>query len=250
MKKLLIVSTLITATGIAGSSLATPLSWGLGTGSGLCTTGLGNTCTFTSAGETLTARAYVTNDNPGLGLFVKATLKQFSGGLGVKSPGESSGSPQHAVDNDGKDELIVFEFNDPTYLFTGFQIGWKQNDADIRAWIGGNALSAGYNFFGEKFSNLGTLGGGFTALNFSDVPTNTTQNFGAIGIAGRYLILAAAPYNLDGYDKKLDYFKISQISGSAPSVPPSEVPEPGILALLGIAIVGFVFGRKRALCHA
>ncbi len=248
MKKFLIISTLITAAGIAGSSLATPLTWNLGTG-GTCTSGVGNTCTFTSAGETLKARAYATNDNPGLGLFVKATLNQFSGGLGVNSPGESSGSPQHAVDNDGKDELFVFEFNDPTYLFTGFQIGWKQNDADIRAWIGGNTLAAGYNFSGEKFSNLSTLGGGFTALNFLNVPTNTTQNFGTTGIAGRYLILAAAPYDRDGYDKKFDYFKISQVSGAEP-LPTNQVPEPGILALLGIAMAGFGFGRKRAVCHA
>lgn len=242
MKKLLVISALVAVAGLAGSSYATPVSWGLGSSSGTCTSGVGNECTFTSAGKALKARAYATNDNPGLGLFVKAAINQYSGGLGVKSPSESSGSPQHAVDNSGKDELIVFEFSNTDYLFTGFQIGWRQNDADIRAWIGGDALGAGYNFFGTKFSDLGSLG--FTAFDFLNVPVNTTQNFGANGMAGRYLILAAAPVNL-GYDNKNDYFKIGQISGDDRPKPPVEVPEPGTLALLGIALAGLGIGRAR-----
>jgi hypothetical protein len=173
--------------------------------------------------------------------FQKATLTVWDGGLGVKSAGESSGSPQHALDNNGKKELIVFENNATDYSFTGFGIGWKSNDwryndSDISAWVG--SLAAGFDFTGKKFADLAGLG--FTKLDFSNVPTNTTQSLGSL--AGNFLILAPKPANSNSND----YVKIDQVSGFIPPPPPpTNISEPGMLALMGIALVALGACRSR-----
>lgn len=234
---------LIIGIGFTAHLAATPLHWNLNTSTDNCNnSGIGNTCEFTSnTGEEIKVNAYSTNNNNGTGTFAKATLTVWSGGIGVKNSFDSneSGSPNHATDNDGKDDLVVFQHYDPSYLFTGFQIGWKQSDADITAWIGGNSLGANYDFTGKHFSDLAGLG--FTKFTFSNVAVNTTQDLDPDTV-GRYLIIAPTEFDsrtncgsrhrsaCDQYD----YFKISQISGDEPVT----IPEPGTLALFGISLFG------------
>lgn len=243
MNKILTISLLI---GISFTThlAATPLHWNLNSSTDDCNNwGVGNSCKFASnTGEEIKVNAYSTDNNNGTGAFAKATLTVWSGGIGVKNPFDTneSGSPNHATDNSGKDDLVVFQHYNPSYLFTGFQIGWKSSDADITAWIGGNSLGANYDFTGTHFSDLAGLG--FTKFTFNNVPVNTTQDLDPDTI-GRYLIIAPTEFDpstncgrrgrsaCDQYD----YFKISQISGDEPVT----VPEPGTLALFGVALFGF-----------
>ncbi len=211
----------------AGMVLAGPITWNTDSASASCTGGSGNSCTFTYNSYGLTARAFATVSNSATSSFQKATLTVWDGGLGVKSAGESSGSPQHALDNNGKKELIVFENNATDYSFTGFGIGWKYNDSDISAWVGSEV--AGFDFTGKKFADLAGLG--FTKMDFSNVPTNTTQSLGSL--TGNFLILAP---NFTA-DSKSDYVKIDQISGFITPPPPTNISEPGMLALMCIALV-------------
>ncbi len=231
MKRFIATGILTLSIGPIGSVLADPISWDTNSSSGTCSSGVGNACTYNKDGYELTARAYSTTNNSGTGKFEKATITRWSGGIGVKNPdqGNEGWSPNHSLDDSGRDELIVFENDTPGYSFTGFEIGWRYRDSDISAWVGN--IATDYDFTGKRFSDLAGLG--FTKINFSNVPTNTTRSLGAN--TGNHLILAPRK------DGNSEYVKISQINGQTPT----QVSEPGMLALFGITLVGFWANRRR-----
>lgn len=246
MKKLLVGGAVILSAGLAGTAAAAAITWDTihnsSSTSDNCSAGIGNSCTFNKDGEILKARAYATNNNNGSGEFEEATIAVYNGGIGVRNPDQWTEWfwPQHGVDSYGRNDLVVFEYASE-YKSTGFEIGWKFFDSDIRAWVGGEDLGAGYNFEGVKFADLAGLG--FTSENFNNVPINTQRSLDS-DATGLYLILTPRHYN--------DFFKISQITGERgivvpppPPDPQNPVPEPGTAALLGIALAGFWANRRR-----
>ncbi|SEM78097.1 hypothetical protein [Nitrosomonas marina] len=215
---------------------AKPVSWSTDSDSAVCTSGVGNSCIFTESGYTLTARAYSTTNNSGSGVFQKATLISWGSGLGVRNPDQINEilSPNHALDDSGRDELIIFESNYPGNVFTGFEIGWRRNDSDISAWVG--SLFAGFDFTGLRFSGLG--GSGFIKNNFSNVPVGTQRLLRPGKFDGNYLILAPK------HDSNSEYIKISRINGNIPN----QIPQPGILALFVASGLGLWVSRRRNIC--
>lgn len=193
--------------------------------------------------ERVKARGYYTNDSSGNDRFRQGYVATWDGsGIGVFASDDSSGSPQHAIDNNGKDNYLLLEFDSNDYLLTAFQIGWKSGDADVEIWIGGNDLGAGF----DLDSNLAVCGGwcerddlgslGFTKLPvFSNVTVSENWREVNTDLRGRYLIIVAA------YDSSAnDYFKLEGIQGEE-----IEVPEPATSLLLGGGLLALGYLRRR-----
>ena len=65
------------------------------------------------------------------GSLVRETSGRWSG-LGVMSTGETAGEvPNHALDNAGNTEFLLFDFGTTLWALTEVGIGWYQNDSDI-----------------------------------------------------------------------------------------------------------------------
>lgn len=181
-----------------------------------------------------------------------ANIAIYGGGLGAShSDGEDSGSPQHAVDNDGRYELVMFDFGGTSITLTEVQLGWYSNDADISvlAYQGSGVPTLdGVNYSG---SSEGLTGSGWTLIGNYDVdnldssdPYDINVNSGMV--ESSYWIIAA--YNdVFGTDcdpsgkcqtSYKDYFKIEQLTGKhkTPPPPPPGVPVPGTVLLTGLGI--------------
>lgn len=191
--------------------------------------------------------------------FAAANVGDYgSSGFGVRSVQEGLGAsdPQHSMDNDGTQDLLLFKF-DSSIALQQFQLGWYSTDSDISvlAYTGsGNAISA---LTSSKEDTL--LNSGWTLVgNFSDNMTNViTFNTGTSAISSSYWIVSA--FSKFGqadpnWTDANDYTKLKMVAGNFTCVnsndpgctPPPSVPEPMSLALVGAAIFGAWGGRRRA----
>jgi len=208
------------------------------------------------------ATGYTTANSNGTGSFAQRDLALYSGGLGVCEDSPCPASPQHAVDNDGRNDFILFDFGlGNEYSPSAFSIGWENygncsatvlsnSCPDIEAWVG-NSFDATLGWAG--------ITGSWTQILDGDPQNNiqpdTEYAFGTG--SGRYLLIAAQTGSeycwQSGYDKKkkqaitsceYDYFKLQSISISK-NPPEEQVPEPGALSLLGLTAIAAAAIRRR-----
>jgi len=229
---------------LASASYA--VTWDLSCGAGTtCTNSgdsYGNERTFTVGGLTLTARAFSTGDINGGGNFQTSFLGLYSpNGLGVTSQGllllggDGLGLfNQHTVDNDGKNDLVVFRFPTSAYIPASVFLN-EFGDTDIVAYVGGNGLSFS-NFTSLSYSSL--TSNGFTAClsGNSGGSADRSADLSSCNLSGQYLIIGAN--NKSENTDNNDFFKIGSLTANTSVSVNASVPEPSAMFLLGFGLIG------------
>jgi hypothetical protein len=242
------LSVLIAGLGVCPSLFAVNYTWDFTGSAGsnctgsptACSTSAGNSISFSSVpggGPTVKATAWYINGTLGTSTFAKATLGQYSSGLGVCYPGENCTNPDHQVDNNTFDEYVLFEFSAPVDPSTVHITSTSSGDLDVSYWLGGNA-GQNMNLTGLTTATLSGLG--FGAIN-NDLGTAVGSR--DVNLTGG---LPAGSVNAILFGAKNgdndDYFKIGSMGGATAS---AAVPEPSsVILLFTVAVLGFKLSRR------
>lgn len=249
IKQMLIVSFLLGP----GSTLAGTETWSFSDVGGSYTSTKSDT---SDNGANITISAFSIS-NPSSSTFdlnsatqTAATLAYSSGyGLVVKHTGESTSSPDHAIDSMGsKTDFVVFDFGLTEVSLNSLDIGWayekysssgSQSRADITLW---SQNSSG------NWQALGNLADLSQYTHHSLTTYQSTLGFSkqwAVSAYNQYF--SSTELNNGGFsgpnssDNSLgDAFKLTGLS--VDTKPSTDVPEPAAWALLGI---GLLFLRRK-----
>lgn len=168
---------------------------------------LGNVRTFTSGPISVNARGFSRDRHTGA--WANAYLGSYGGGLGVTDSAEGTGAgDSHTVDNlDGRDNYILFAFNQAVVLDSAF-LGYVVNDSDLTVWIG-TVPNAFTNHQTLSDSLLASL---YTEGNWTTLTTARLADLNANGIAGNVIVIAADVTDTSPEDR----FKLGQLTLCTP----------------------------------
>jgi len=219
------------------------------------------TSTSSEAAPDVTATAW---SNPqsspyGEGLLGQRYLASYGGGLGVVN---SSGDGDHEVDNQGWIDSVLLSF-DAAVTLSDITFGWVEGDSDFTlAAYRGDGTDGGTDLTQWEYDQLVTHGweviGSYFAAGSStqpDVASGADPVSFDVNPGGKsssyWLVSALNPRLDDGLGSFAntfkDKFKLKSAAASAATTPtpPHQIPEPGVLSMLLLGLVGAVWLRRR-----
>lgn len=180
---------------------------------------------------------------------------------------QEGSSPEHSIDNNERTDAVLMDFGSKKVRLDTIDIGWVGGDSDffVLAYQGvgtptlsgtsykdlsGWTLIGNYSNQGVKNVDLATAASG-SVINADRA--NIYSSFWLIG-AGGFEVGTGVVFDTTknctskgcSTVKNYDYLKLAGVGGTVKNgvVPPASVPEPGSLALLGLAFMGVLGTRK------
>jgi hypothetical protein len=190
-----------------------------------------------------------------------AYLTVYDGGIGVKNRDASSstdygdksetGTPEHSTDNQQRYDSVLFSFTSAIDL-NSVKIGYGSSygydtDISVLAYTGtGSCAGSGTctsDIAGKTYAQLTSFGWSLIG-HYANLVDGVAKDVNAGNVTSSYWLVGALNPLVSnntvpsGMAAGNDYVKILALAGETAKVPPSGVPEPGTLLLMGAGLWG------------